>query len=87
LKTLAAEVAEDGITVNTVATGRFATDRLASNWGSREEMARHAHVGVPAGRLWQPEEFGDLVAFLCSDRAGYLTGAVIPLDGGLLRSV
>jgi 3-oxoacyl-[acyl-carrier protein] reductase len=86
LKTLAAEVADDGVTVNTVATGRFATDRLASNWGSQEEMERHAHVGVPAGRLGQPEEYGDLVAFLCSERAAYLTGTVIPLDGGLLRS-
>jgi 3-oxoacyl-[acyl-carrier protein] reductase len=87
LKTLASEVAGDGITVNTVATGRFATDRLAANWGSWEEMERRAHEGVPAGRLGTPEEYGDLVAFLCSERASYLTGAVIPLDGGLLRSV
>jgi 3-oxoacyl-[acyl-carrier protein] reductase len=87
LKTLATEVAADGITVNTVATGRFATDRLASNWGSWEEMERRAHEGVPAGRLGRPEEYGDLVAFLSSERAGYLTGTVIPLDGGLLRSV
>ena len=83
---IAAEVAEEGVTVNTVATGRFATDRLASYWGSWEEMERHAHAGVPAARLGQPEEYGDLVAFLCSERAAYLTGAVIPLDGGLLRS-
>ena len=87
LKTLASEAAGEGITVNTVATGRFATDRLASNWGSWEEMERRAHEGVPAGRLGQPEEYGDLVAFLSSERAGYLTGTVIPLDGGLLRSV
>jgi 3-oxoacyl-[acyl-carrier protein] reductase len=87
LKTLAGEVAGVGITVNTVATGRFATDRLASNWGSWEEMERRAHEGVPAGRLGSPEEYGDLVAFLCSQRAAYLTGTVIPLDGGLLRSV
>jgi 3-oxoacyl-[acyl-carrier protein] reductase len=87
LKTLAGEVARDGITVNTVATGRFATGRLASNWGSWEEMERRAHEGVPAGRLGTPEEYGDLVAFVCSERAGYLTGAVIPLDGGLVRSV
>jgi 3-oxoacyl-[acyl-carrier protein] reductase len=85
-KTLASEVAAEGITVNTVATGRFATDRLASNWGSREEMERRAHEGVPAARLGTPEEYGDLVAFLCSERAAYLTGTVIPLDGGLLRS-
>jgi 3-oxoacyl-[acyl-carrier protein] reductase len=86
-KTLASEVAVDGITVNTVATGRFATERLASNWASWEEMESQAHEGVPAGRLGRPEEYGDLVAFLCSERAAYLTGAVIPLDGGLLRSV
>jgi 3-oxoacyl-[acyl-carrier protein] reductase len=87
LKTLAGEVAGDGITVNTVATGRFATARLASNWGGWEEMERGAAADVPAGRLGTPEEYGDLVAFLCSERAAYLTGAVIPLDGGLLRSV
>ena len=86
-KTLATEVASDGITVNTIATGRFATDRLAANWGSWEEMEKGAVEGVPAGRLGQPEEFGDLVAFICSERAAYLTGAVIPLDGGMLRSV
>jgi 3-oxoacyl-[acyl-carrier protein] reductase len=86
-KTMASEVAADGITVNTVATGRFATERLASNWASWEEMERGAREGVPAGRLGRPDEYGDLVAFLCSERAAYLTGAVIPLDGGLLRSV
>ncbi|MGH2925546.1 MAG: SDR family oxidoreductase [Solirubrobacterales bacterium] len=86
LKTLASEVAGEGVTVNTVATGRFATDRLASNWGSWEAMESHAHEGIPAGRLGRPEEYGDLVAFLCSERAAYLTGTVIPLDGGLIRS-
>ena len=85
-KTLAGEVASEGVTVNTVATGRFATDRLAENWGSWEEMQKGAAEGIPAGRLGDPEEYGDLVAFLCSQRAGYLTGTVIPLDGGMLRS-
>ncbi len=87
VKTVAAEVAADGITVNDVATGRFATDRLAANWGGREEMERGAVQGVPAGRLGQPAEYGDLVAFLASQRAGYITGASIPIDGGLLRSI
>jgi 3-oxoacyl-[acyl-carrier protein] reductase len=86
-KTLAAEVAGEGITVNTVATGRFATERLADNYGSIEEAEKLARDQVPVARLGTPEEFGDLVAFLCSERAAYLTGAVIPLDGGLLRSV
>jgi 3-oxoacyl-[acyl-carrier protein] reductase len=86
LKTLSREVAADGITVNTVATGRFATERLASNYGSMEAAEAAAREDVPAGRLGRPEEYGDLVAFLCSDRAAYITGAVIPIDGGLLHS-
>jgi 3-oxoacyl-[acyl-carrier protein] reductase len=86
LKTLATEVAAEGITVNTVATGRFATERLASNYGSMEAAEKAASEQVPAARLGRPEEYGDLVAFLCSERAAYLTGAVIPLDGGLLKS-
>jgi 3-oxoacyl-[acyl-carrier protein] reductase len=86
LKTLAGEVAADGITVNTVATGRFATERLADAGGSLEQAEAAARTEVPAGRLGTPEEYGDLVAFLCSDRAAYITGTVIPIDGGLLRS-
>jgi 3-oxoacyl-[acyl-carrier protein] reductase len=85
-KTLSREVAADGITVNTVATGRFATERLAANVGSIEAAEEAAQREVPAGRLGRPEEYGDLVAFLCSERAAYLTGTVIPLDGGLLHS-
>lgn len=87
LKTLAGEVAGDGITVNTVATGSFATDRLADTAGSLAGAEEAARTRVPAGRLGQPEEYGDLVAFLCSERAAYLTGTVIPLDGGTLKSV
>lgn len=88
LKTLAGEVAADGVTVNTVATGRIATQRLAELSGlPLEEIEEHARGQIPAGRLGRPEEYGDLVAFIASDRAGYLTGTQIPLDGGLLRSV
>ncbi len=86
LKTLAREVAADGITVNTVATGRFATERLASNYGSIEAAEAAAQRDVPAGRLGRPEEYGDLVAFLCSARAAYITGTVIPIDGGMLHA-
>ena len=87
LATLAREVAGDGITVNTIATGRFATDRLASNCGlARGRRAGGGARRCPPARLGTPEEFGDLVAFVCSERAAYLTGTVIPLDGGLTRS-
>jgi 3-oxoacyl-[acyl-carrier protein] reductase len=87
LETLADEVAGDGVTVNTVATGMFATDRLADRHGSLEAAEAAASEQIPARRLGTPEEYGDLVAFLCSERAAYLTGSVIPLDGGRLRSV
>ena len=86
LKTLSREVAADGITVNTVATGRFATERLADASGSLEGAEAAAKQEVPAARLGRPEEYGDLVAFLCSERAAYITGTVIPIDGGLLHS-
>jgi 3-oxoacyl-[acyl-carrier protein] reductase len=85
-KTLATELAGEGITLNTVATGRFATERIADDTGSLEPARKQAKVDVPAGRLGTPEEFGDLVAFISSERAAYLTGTVIPLDGGLMRS-
>lgn len=87
LKTLATDVAGDGITVNTVATGLFATERLADASGSLEGAEADARESVPAGRLGRPEEYGDLVAFLCSERAAYITGIVVPIDGGALRSV
>jgi 3-oxoacyl-[acyl-carrier protein] reductase len=87
LKTLASEVAADGVTVNTVATGRFATRRLADAEGSLAPAEAEAREEIPAGRLGRPEEYGDLVAFLCSERAAYVTGVVIPIDGGLLKSV
>ena len=87
LETLADEVAGDGVTINTVATGMFATDRLADRHGSLEGAEQAARERIPARRLGQSDEYGDLVAFLCSKRAGYLTGAVIPLDGGMLRAV
>src|SRR3954453_11714553 len=86
LKTLSREVVANGITVNTVATGRFGTERLADAAGSLEGAEEAAKDEVPAGRLGRPEEYGDLVAFLCSERAAYVTGTVIPIDGGLLRS-
>jgi 3-oxoacyl-[acyl-carrier protein] reductase len=87
LKTLSREVAADGITINTIATGKFATDRLAENAGSMEKAEQAARETVPAARLGTPEEYGDLVAFLASDRAAYVTGTTISIDGGLLRSV
>jgi 3-oxoacyl-[acyl-carrier protein] reductase len=86
-KTLSGELAPYGITVNTVATGMFATQRLADARGSLDAAHEVARQSIPARRLGDPDEYGDLVAFLCSERAAYLTGAVIPLDGGMVRAI
>lgn len=84
-KTLAREVAPDGVTVNTLLTGRIATRRLESVYGSLEEAEAQARDAVPAGRLGRPEEMASAAAFLCSERAAYVTGTALPVDGGLLR--
>jgi 3-oxoacyl-[acyl-carrier protein] reductase len=81
MKTLATELAPEGITVNSIAPGRIATARTAALYGGEappEEVA-----AVPAGRFGEPREVGDVVAFLCSSRASYLTGTLVPVDGGL----
>jgi 3-oxoacyl-[acyl-carrier protein] reductase len=84
-KTLSREVGPNGITVNSIAPGWIDTQRIreVNPGGPTEEELR----AVPLRRLGEPRELGDLVAFLCSDRAAYITGTVIPVDGGLLRGL
>ena len=79
-KTVAREVASRNVTVNAVAPGMIATDITTS----MPEKAREAIVGqIPLGRMGTPEEVAELVAFLASDAAAYITGTVIQIDGGL----
>lgn len=80
MKTLAREVGPKGITVNTIAPGRIDTDRLRS-------IGAADPAGIPLGRLGEPAEIAAVACFLASDRAGYVTGAVIPVDGGLTRNL
>jgi 3-oxoacyl-[acyl-carrier protein] reductase len=85
-KTLAREVADKGITVNTIAPGRIDTERLAE--GFSDDTAREeAAAQVPARRFGSPAEIANVVCFLASDQASYVTGAVLPVDGGLTRSL
>jgi 3-oxoacyl-[acyl-carrier protein] reductase len=94
-KTLAREVARDGITANIVAPGRIATGRIkfldeakAKREGrSVEEVEAENATTIPIGRLGKPEEYGDVVAFLASERAAYITGSVIRVDGGMIPSI
>jgi 3-oxoacyl-[acyl-carrier protein] reductase len=87
LKTIAAQVAGSGVTVNSLLPGRIATDRIIDNYGSLERAAELAAREIPAGRLGTVEEFAAAAAFLCSGPASYITGAALLVDGGLTRSV
>jgi len=87
-KTLARHVAGDGVTVNSVLPGRIATERVTRLYGgSMEEAQRVAAAEVPAGRLGEPSEMAAAAAFLCSERASYVTGVALLVDGGLTTSI
>jgi NAD(P)-dependent dehydrogenase (short-subunit alcohol dehydrogenase family) len=88
------DLGRDGITINLVLPGTFATARIhpgladgiaGADEAVRAELAPIAQT-IPLGRLGDPIELGDLVAFLASERASYITGAVYQVDGGKTRS-
>jgi 3-oxoacyl-[acyl-carrier protein] reductase len=81
-KTLAREIGPDGITINTIAPGRIDTERLREAFPSAEAIAR-----IPLQRVGRPSEIGDVVCFLASEQAAYITGTVIPVDGGMTRGL
>ncbi len=93
MKTLSAEVAHQGVTCNVVAPGAIRTDRsletaggLAKRQGKTvEEVIAERSKTIPAGRYGTPDEYGPLVAFLCSDQAAYITGSILRADGGMVR--
>ncbi|MGH9704327.1 MAG: SDR family oxidoreductase, partial [Candidatus Acidiferrales bacterium] len=94
-RTLANEFGADGITVNNVCPGYTATDRLneladkrAAGAGlSREKIFEQMALQVPLGRIGQPEEFAAMVTFLASERASYITGTTVAVDGGWVKSL
>jgi 3-oxoacyl-[acyl-carrier protein] reductase len=94
-KTIASDLAPHGITVNNIAPGPIMTDRITEIFSARaktsggtldEQLARFAAT-IPVRRLGQPNEIGDLCAYLCSPQAGYITGQTIVVDGGINRSI
>jgi 3-oxoacyl-[acyl-carrier protein] reductase len=86
-KTLARQLAGDGITLNTILTGRIATDRIIGNYGSLENAERAAAQEVPVGRLGTVDELAAVAAFLCSGPASYVTGEAVRVDGGMTHAV
>jgi NAD(P)-dependent dehydrogenase (short-subunit alcohol dehydrogenase family) len=82
-RTLAIETAKRGVTVNTIAPGFIDTDMMAPYAAYRDSMEKQ----IPAGRFAKPQEIAGLVAFLMSDSAAYITGAVLPVDGGLTSMI
>ena len=86
LKTLALEVAGRGVTVNSVQPGLHLTDRARALYGD-ERAAAAAGAGVPAGSLGDPDDFGAVVAFLCSAPARFVVGAALPVDGGTYQGL
>jgi 3-oxoacyl-[acyl-carrier protein] reductase len=94
VKSLMGELAKDGITINLVLPGAFLTSRIHPDLGSDDPVLRRAAeeqlapfaATIPIGRLGDPGELGSLVAFLASEQASYITGAVYQVDGGRITS-
>lgn len=94
-KTLAGEVAADGVTVNVIVPGRIATQRIRAldeakaqrDGVSVEQVSAASTASIPTRRYGRPQEYADAVAFLSSERASYINGAMIRVDGGLIPSI
>ena len=93
-KSLAIDIAKDNITLNSILTGYFDTERLTQLYTQKaekmnvtaEKVRGDMEAQVPMQRIGDPEEYANLVCFLASQQASYITGTSIPIDGGLLKS-
>ena len=86
-KALADEVATDGITVNSICPGFIATERVEELTRTKPDMMKQMLAQIPIGRVGNTSELAAAVAFLASEPASYITGAVLQVDGGFIRSI
>ena len=90
VKTLSEELGKHNITINVVCPGKILTDRLLGGVKqsglSKEEFLKRGSQDIPLGRIGTPEEFANVMVFLASERASYVTGVALQVDGGLIRS-
>jgi 3-oxoacyl-[acyl-carrier protein] reductase len=84
-KGLSREMAGHGITINSIQPGRIMSEQIVRFHPTEEDRRRFAQENIPMGRFGEPEELANLAVFLASPRAGYITGTVTPVDGGMSR--
>jgi 3-oxoacyl-[acyl-carrier protein] reductase len=84
-KGLSREMAAHGITVNSIQPGRIMSEQIVRFHPTEEDRRKFAQENIPMGRFGEPEELANLAVFLASPRAGYITGTVTPVDGGMSR--
>jgi len=84
-KGLSREMAKHGITINSIQPGRIMSEQIVRFHPTEEDRRKFAQDNIPMGRFGEPEELANLAVFLASPRAGYITGTVTPVDGGMSR--
>ena len=84
-KGLSRELARDGITINSIQPGRIMSEQIVRFHPTEEDRRKFSEENIPMGRFGEPEELANLAVFLASPRAGYITGTVTPVDGGMSR--
>jgi 3-oxoacyl-[acyl-carrier protein] reductase len=84
-KGISREMAKHGITINSIQPGRIVSEQILRMHPTEADRKRFAEDNIPAGRFGEPQELAVLAIFLCSPLAGYITGTVIPVDGGMSR--